>query len=199
MTGEQDLVRAAQGGDRDAFGALVEKHQGMVYSLALRMVGNPEDAADLAQTAFLNAWRGLGSFDGRSAFSTWLYRLTSNACTDFLRREKRRSQFSTTLEDGEDEEEGRQLDLPDERWSPEKALEQSELQAAIRQGLASLSDSHREVLLLRELEGLSYAEIAQALELEEGTVKSRIARARTALREFLVKTGNFSGHPPSKR
>ncbi len=199
MTGEQDLVRAAQGGDRDAFGVLVEKHQGMVYSLALRMVGNPEDAADLAQTAFLNAWRGLASFDGRSAFSTWLYRLTSNACTDFLRREKRRSQLSTTLEDGDDEEEDRQLDLPDERWSPEKALEQSELREAIRQGLASLSDSHREVLLLRELEGMSYTEIAQALELEEGTVKSRIARARMALRDFLVNTGNFSGRPPSKR
>jgi len=195
---EQDLVRAAQNGDRDAFGALVDKHQGMVYALALRMVGNPEDAADLAQDAFLNAWRALGGFDGRSAFSTWLYRLTSNACIDFLRREKRRSQLSMTMEDGEAEEEDRQLDLPDERWSPEKNLERSELRDAIRQGLATLSDDHRQVLLLRELEGLSYAEIGQRLDLEEGTVKSRIARARTALREFLIKSGNFPGAPPSK-
>jgi len=198
MSGEQDLVQAARNGDRDAFGMLVEKHQGMVYALALRMVGNPEDAADLAQTAFLNAWRGLGSFDGRSAFSTWLYRLTSNACTDFLRREKRRSQFSMTMEDDKDEEDDHQLDLPDERWSPEKALEQVELRSAIRLGLAALSEDHREVLILREVEGLSYAEIAQALELEEGTVKSRIARARLALREFLIKSGNFPAPPSSK-
>ncbi len=198
MSGEQDLVRAAQSGDRDAFGALVDRHQGMVYALALRMVGNPEDAADLAQTAFLNAWRGLGGFDGRSAFSTWLYRLTSNACTDFLRREKRRSQFSMTLEDDKDDEDDRQLDLPDERWSPEKALEQSELRQAIRRGLATLSEDHREVLILREVEGLSYAEIAHALGLEEGTVKSRIARARLALREFLIQSGNFPAPPSSK-
>ena len=192
---EQELVRAAQSGDQSAFGQLVTANQAMVYSLAYRMTGNPEDAADLTQEAFLNAWRSLGSFNGQSAFSTWIYRLASNACIDFLRKEKRRTGLSMTLED---EDEDRQADLPDDRWSPQRELERREAQEAVRQVLAALSPEHREVLILRELEGLSYAEIAHALGLEEGTVKSRIARARLSLREFLLKSGNFFDPPPSK-
>jgi RNA polymerase sigma factor (sigma-70 family) len=192
---EASLIRAAQQGDQSAFARLVEANQGRIYSLCYRMTGNNEDAADLTQEAFLNAWRGLGSFGGQAAFSTWLYRLASNACIDFLRREKRRMALSMTQEE---DEEGRQTDLPDERWAPERELERKELQAAVQEGLSTLSPEHRQVLLLRETEGLSYQEIAQCLSLEEGTVKSRIARARLALKEFLVKNGNFSFPPPSK-
>ena len=192
---ELDLVRAAQSGDQGAFGRLVEQNQSKIYSLCYRMTGNPEDAADLTQEAFLNAWRGLSGFGGQSAFSTWLYRLASNACIDFLRREKRRGSLSMTLED---EDEDRQADLPDQRWSPERELERKEVRQALQAGLSALSPEHRQVLLLREAEGLSYQEIAQVLDLEEGTVKSRIARARMALKEFLVKSGNFSLPPPSK-
>ena len=193
---EQELVQAAQQGDQGAFSRLVEANQGKIYSLCFRMTGNPDDAADLTQEAFLNAWRGLGKLGGQSTFSTWLYRLAANACIDFLRREKRRSALSMTLEDGEDED--HQADLPDERWSPERELERKELRNAVQKGLLTLSPEHRQVLLLRETEGLSYQEIAQCLSLEEGTVKSRIARARLALKEFLVKNGNFSFPPPSK-
>ena len=185
---EAELVRAARSGDQTAFGQLVEQHYTMVYNLALRMMGNPEDAADLTQEAFLSAWRSLASFQGQSAFSTWLYRLTSNACIDFLRREKRRGALSLTTED---EEEGRELEVPDERFSPERELEKKEARQLVREGLLSLSPEHREVLVLRELEGLSYEEIAQTLGLEEGTVKSRLARARIALKDFLQKSGNF--------
>lgn len=192
---EASLIRAAQQGDQSAFARLVEANQGRIYSLCYRMTGNSEDAADLTQEAFLNAWRGLGSFGGQAAFSTWLYRLASNACIDFLRREKRRMALSMTQEE---DEEGRQTDLPDERWAPERELERKELQAAVQEGLSTLSPEHRQVLLLRETEGLSYQEIAQCLSLEEGTVKSRIARARLALKEFLVKNGNFSFPSPSK-
>lgn len=192
---EAELIQAARSGDQEAFDRLVETHQGKVYALAYRMTGNREDAADLTQEAFLNAWRGLASFQSQSAFATWLYRLTSNACIDFLRREKRRSALSITVEDDAQE---RQAEIPDLRHSPEQELERQESRQAVRQGLAALSSEHREVLVLRELEGLSYQEIAQQLGLEEGTVKSRIARARMSLREFLLKSGNFSGAPPSK-
>ncbi len=193
---EQQLIAAAQGGDQAAFAALVEANQAMVYSLAYRMTGNSEDAADLSQEAFLNAWRGLARFQGQASFATWLYRLTSNACIDFLRREKRHSTLSLTLEPTD--EESRQAEVTDERWSPEALLDRQENQTAVRQALTQLSDEHREVLLLRELEGLSYREIAQHLGLEEGTVKSRIARARLSLRDFLLKSGNFFEVGPSK-
>ena len=193
---EQELVQAAQQGDQGAFSRLVEANQGKIYSLCFRMTGNPDDAADLTQEVFLSAWRGLGKFGGQSTFSTWLYRLAANACIDFLRREKRRSALSMTLEDGEDED--HQADLPDERWSPERELERKELRNAVQKGLLTLSPEHRQVLLLRETEGLSYQEIGQALDLEEGTVKSRIARARLALKDYLQKSGNFSSFPPSK-
>ena len=196
MPTESELVQRARQGDEGAFAALVEQNQSRIFNLALRMTGNPDDAAELAQEALINAWKGLSKFQGGSSFATWLYRLTSNACIDFLRREKRRSGLSMTVSLDEDEEE-RQVELPDLRYSPEVEAERRELRAAIREGLETRSEEHRQVLVLRELDGLSYAQIGQILGLEEGTVKSRIARARVALRKYLVSTGNFSPPPSS--
>ena len=196
MKPEWELVQRARQGDEDCFAALVEQNQGRIYNLALRMVGNPDDAAELCQEAFLNAWKGLGKFQGDSSFATWLYRLTSNVCIDFLRKEKRRSALSMTvsLDDGGEEQ---QADLPDERYSPHAQAERRERQDTLWAGLAARSEEHRKVLVLRELEGLSYGEIAQLLEVEEGTVKSRIARARLALRKYLLQSGNFFDEPSS--
>ena len=187
---EQELVERARRGEESAFEALVTENDKRIYNLCLRLVGNPEDAAELTQEAFLNAWRGLGRFQGESSFSTWLYRLASNVCIDFLRKEKRRQSLSMTVSlDGEEGE--RQAELPDERHAPERELERAEVRRAVAEGLERLSPEHRQVLVMRERSGLSYAEIGAVLGLEEGTVKSRISRARGALRKVLTEQGNF--------
>lgn len=194
MTQEKDerlLVTQAKGGSQDAFEQLVKLHEKRIYNLALRMVGNPEDACELTQEAFLSAWRGLPAFKMECSFGTWLYRLASNACIDYLRKEKRRRVVSMTAVSEEDEE--YQTEFPDLRYNPETALERREILDEIRKGLDSLSAEHRQILVMRELSSMTYAEIAGVLKLEEGTVKSRISRARVQLRGFLVNTGNF--HP----
>ena len=189
---EQELVTRAKRGDQDAFAQLVEANQNKIYSLALRMTGNPEDGADLAQEAFLKAWRSLPAFQEESSFSTWLYKLTSNLCIDFLRKEKRRKAAVTTVSLDDDEDDSPPMEVPDHRFTPETEVERRELRAAMGRALQVMSDEHRQILILREVEGLSYTEIAGLLDLEEGTVKSRIARARISLRNILQKDGNFS-------
>lgn len=188
------LAEKARRGDQDAFAALVEQNQGKVYNLALRLTGSAEDAADVAQEAFLNAWRGLPSFQGGCAFSTWLYRLTHNAAIDFLRRRSRQQGSGLSL-DGD--ECGLDNLVPDPAPTPQEQVERKELQEALSEGLARLSPEYRQALSLR-LAGLSYAEIAQTLDVEEGTVKSRIARARLNLRNFLRETGNLPAAAASK-
>ena len=188
---ENELVRAAAHGDEAAFGELVRMYENKAYHLALRMCGNAEDACDVAQDAFLAAWRGLPSFRGDAGFSTWLYRLVSNAAIDHLRRTKhQRSQMSL-----DDEE--MNLDTPDPAPGPQENAESLDLQRVVQDGLNQLGDDHRTVLVMREVQSLSYEEIARALAIDLGTVKSRISRARSALRKILLKSGNLSGYLPS--
>lgn len=190
MMSEQELVARAKAGDERAFEQLMLDNQNRIYNLTLRMTGNPDDALDMAQEAFLRAWRGLKFFKGDSAFSTWLYRLASNVCLDHLRRQKRRQ--NVNLPQLADDEEDTVPDVPDERYQPEQCFEKQELREAVQQGLDKLSPEHRQVLVMREINGLSYQEIADVLDLEAGTVKSRINRARLALRKILLEGGNFS-------
>lgn len=185
----------AKSGDDEAFAQLMRDNEKRIYNLTLRMTGNPEDAMDLAQEAFFNAWRGLKFFKGNSAFSTWVYRLASNACIDHLRRQKRRQDISAPIPTLEEDD--RQPDIPDERFQPEQELERQELRRAVTQALDQLSTEHRQVLVMREINGLSYQEISDVLDLEAGTVKSRIARARISLRKILLESGNFSNFPSS--
>lgn len=197
MTREEEyaVIRQVCAGDTDAFEALVTAYQKQVYNLALRTVGNEEDAADMTQEAFLRAYRSLGSFRGDSKFSVWLYRLTTNICIDFLRSRGRRPTVSLTAAD--EDEEPQELDVADDRFDPVQSLERAELRRAVQRGLASLPEDYRRILMLRELSGLSYAEIGQVLRLEEGTVKSRLFRARKKLCDFLRKDGNLPDSFPS--
>ena len=195
---EAELISKAQQGDEDAFAELLETHQGKVYGLILRLTGSTEDAMELTQETFFNAWCGLPSFHQDSKFSTWLYRLATNATLDFFRKEKRRRSLSvSSLSVEDDDDDLRVLDIPDHRFTPQSEAERRELQEAVHRGLSKLSDEHRQVLVLRELNGLSYSEIAQVLQIEEGTVKSRISRARVSLRKILLEDGNFSYITPS--
>ncbi len=186
---EAEIVRRVLEGDADAFGAIVDEYQKNVYNLALRMTGNPEDAQDMSQEAFIKAFNSLASFRGDSKLSVWLYRIVSNVCLDFLRSRKRRQTVSLNMDDGEGG--SSELEIPDLSAMPEEELNRRLTREAVRKGLLSLPEDQREILLLREIEGLSYDEIAQALELEAGTVKSRIFRARKRLCAQLVSGGNI--------
>lgn len=192
---EQELVTRAKQGDQSAFEQLVRDNEKRIYNLTLRMVSDPEDALDLSQEAFLNAWKGLASFKGDSAFSTWLYRLASNACLDFLRSKKRRQDTTGSPLSLDDE------DAPpppsDDSSRPDLQLERKERSQALHRGLDALPPHHRQILVMRELSGLSYQEISQVLDLDLGTVKSRLTRARTALKKILSEDGNFFSPPPS--
>ncbi len=199
MTKEQELaaIRRVQRGDVNAFEPLMAAYEKNVYNLALRMTGNAQDAEDMTQEAFLKAYSSLDSFRGDSKFSVWLYRIVSNVCLDHLRRKSRRPAVSLSMED--DEGEDVQLDLPDTSQSPEELLEKKLTREAVQRGLAQLPEDARQILLLREIQGLSYEEIGEALHLEAGTVKSRIFRARKKLCAFLLEDGNIPDSFTSSR
>ena len=192
---EDRWVADARRGDADAFESLIHLYEKQIYGLCLRLCGNREDAQEAAQEAFLSAWQGLPSFRGDAGFSTWLYRLASNACMDLLRRERRsRSAAGPSLDDMLIN-----FELSDPSPGPQERAERSELCQAVADGLQVLSPRHREILILREIHQLSYDEISQVLQLDEGTVKSRINRARKQLRIFLVHRGNFFTPSPSEQ
>lgn len=194
---EHHIIDDIRSGNVNAFEQLVEDQSKIVYNLCLRMVGNEQDACDLSQEAFLKAYTNLSVFRGDSKFSSWLYRMTTNLCLDFLRRRSRQKTVLLTYDTDDGGENF--LQIPDNAPSPEAEAERRELRDAVRQGLSELPESQREILLLREIGQLSYEEIARQLALEPGTVKSRIFRARKRLCEILIKDGNLSDALPSKQ
>lgn len=193
---EQEVIRRVLDGDSESFEQLIREYEKNVYNLALRMTGSSEDAYDMSQEAFLKAYTSLRSFRGDCKFSVWLYRIVSNVCLDFLRSRSRRSTESLTVENDEGEEAIREI--PDEQLSPETLLEKKLTREAVRRGLLALPEDQRKILLLREIEGLRYEEIASVLDIEPGTVKSRIFRARKKLCAILAADGNISVSGPSK-
>ena len=197
LTREQEaqIVQRVLQGDVNAFEKLVLEYEKSVYAITQRMTGNAEDAADMTQETFIKAYNSLSSFRGDSKFSVWLYRIATNVCLDFLRSRSRKPTVSLSVEDDDGEEV--ELDIADESQSPERLLERGLTRDAVRRGLDALSPEYRQILLLREIQGLSYEEIADVLTLEVGTVKSRIFRARKRLCAFLLADGNIPDFAPS--
>lgn len=182
---DRDLVRRALDGDESAFALLVRRYERGLYNLALRMVRDAEQARDLTQEIFLRVHRSLARYDPVYPFPSWIYRVGSNLCIDWIRRRRIDTVSLDAPIGGEEDGPTREVagDLPD----PAELLEKKERRRMISRALAKLPESHRLVLLLRHQRDLSYEEIAVALDVPLGTVKARIHRAREALRRILEK------------
>jgi RNA polymerase sigma-70 factor, ECF subfamily len=181
MVVEDPRIERAQSGDLSAFNELVVEYQSLVCNVCLRMLGSQQAAEDAAQEAFINAWRSISRFRGDS-FRAWLLRIATNLCRDELRRRGRRpsSSLDTALEAG-------MPDPPDEEPLPEESVLNAELRGSLQAALAELPEEQRTAIVLCDVEGLDYAEIAVAMKTSLGTVKSRIARARMRMREAMLR------------
>jgi RNA polymerase sigma-70 factor (ECF subfamily) len=179
---EVALIHAAQRGDLPAFNQLILHYQGLAYNVAFRVLGEPDMAADATQDGFLKAYRALASFRGGS-FKSWLLRIITNTCYDQLRSQKRRP--ATSLEDLAVELD-HVPDLIQHDPDPEEIVLRGELGAMIQSGIQGLPEDQRTTLVLADIEGLSYQEIAEVTGVQLGTVKSRLSRARLRLRGFLL-------------
>lgn len=179
---ENALIARAQEGDVDAFNRLVLAYQQLAYNVAYRVVGNPDSAADATQDAFLRAFRALSSFRGGS-FKAWLLRIVTNCCYDQMRGRKRRP--TTALDDILEDDEHNEL-LADASESPEDYVSRLDLDATIERALQSLPYDQRVIVIMSDIQGLSYEEISQTVSVSLGTVKSRLSRGRTKMRDYLL-------------
>jgi len=195
---DRTLVRAAQRGDEQAFRKLVERYQRRVVQLALGMTKDPDEAMDIAQETFVKVHRYLPSFKGDSSFYTWTYRIAMNLCLDAQRRRGRLERVD--LAEGDEAEIEAAMDPPSSALSgPQRQTLNAELRDKIEDALAGLSENHRAILLLREIEGLSYEELAKVLGIRKGTVMSRLFHARlkmqNKLREYLGEDAPEADEP----
>ena len=192
MATEEILIAKSKQGDLAAYGQLVERHQNMVYNLALKLLGSPEDAKDAAQEIFIKAYRSLPGFQGEAGFSTWLYRVASNKCLDFLRKKNRERERNYSLEEGFSQE------AVSSQYEPEKAFLLKERQERLKKAVTELPETYRLVLVLHHYQGLSYREVAGIMGLPEKTVATRLHRAKQLLRNKLLG-GDADELPESKK
>lgn len=189
---EEMLVSKAQKGDRLAFEELMDIYFKRIYSIAYRMAGNADDASDMTQEVMLKLYRNIKSFGGNSRFSTWVYRVATNTCLDELKKLRRHASFS--IDSGVETDEGSiTAEIEDTAPTPEQKAEQGELKELVAKALNKLGDEHKTVVVLRDIQGFSYDEIARILGCSEGTVKSRISRGRAKLKSVLEKDFGFGG------
>lgn len=180
MEDERQLVERAQAGDQDAFQEIVQRYQRKVYSICYGMLKNQQDALDVSQDVFIKVFRYLKNFNHSSSFYTWLYRITVNKCIDFIRKQNRRAEldYNDAVAPGEGVD-GDENILPSTLgMQPDRVYARKELREKMLEALESLSEKHRTILILREVEGLAYEEIADVLGISKGTVMSRLFHAR---------------------
>ena len=187
---EHELIIKAGRGDAYAFEQLMSAHESKMYAVALRMCGNREDAQDCLQEAMIRVYRAISGFKGQSSFSTWVYRITMNSCLDELRRRKNRTATSldAMLENG--------FAPSDDGDTPEQSSLRSEQRRVLERAIADLPDDMKAAIVLRDIQGCSYDEIAQALNANVGTIKSRISRGREKLRSMLMEQPELFGRHP---
>lgn len=185
---EASLITAAQRGDVNSYNTLVLNYQNQAFSVAYRIMGDPDAAADATQEAFISAYKAINRFRGGS-FKAWLLRIVTNACYDELRRRKRRP--NTSLDALYVEDEAADASLTSRPENPEAYAQRMDLQSAIMGCLQGLSEDQRTVAILSDIEGLSYEEIAESIGTALGTVKSRLSRARAGLRDCLQGYGEL--------
>jgi RNA polymerase sigma-70 factor, ECF subfamily len=183
---EKYLLHQSKNGDMAAFGQLIEGYQKKVFNIALRMLGNPDDASEVAQEVFIRVYKSVKNFKEESSFSTWIYRITTNTCLDELRKRKNKEHISLD-EDIHHEDGDMKRQVEDSRPTPDIIAEKNELRKIVKLAINSLSEDHRIVIILRDIQDLSYEEIAKIVKCPEGTVKSRINRARSELKEILKR------------
>ncbi|WP_157595245.1 RNA polymerase sigma factor [Plesiocystis pacifica] len=184
------LVTAVQGGDRRAFKILMQRYQRKVYAVAFGFLRNQEDALDVVQESFIKVHRYIGKFEGNSSFYTWLYRIVANLCIDHLRKAKRHRdvEFDDGLRhDGKDEPPSDLLPHLAQFGDPSDMLRRKEILQAVEASLDHLSDKHRAVIVMRELQGMSYEEMAQAMKCSKGTIMSRLFHARRNMQKLLTE------------
>ncbi|HOQ01130.1 MAG TPA: sigma-70 family RNA polymerase sigma factor [Acetivibrio clariflavus] len=190
ISNEKDLVERAKSGDLEAFEQLIIGCQKKVFNIAFRMVGNYDDANELAQEVFIKAFRSIKNFKGDSSFSTWIYRITANVCLDELRKRKNRTIVSLDqdieLNDGDVKRQ-----MPDNAPTPDMEAESNEVKSIVNESIQQLPDDYKSMIILRDIQGFSYDEISKIVNCPEGTVKSRINRARQALKKFFRQRRNF--------
>jgi RNA polymerase sigma-70 factor (ECF subfamily) len=206
---DRALVERVQAGDKEAFRTLVERHQRRAFSIAMSLVRDENDARELVQDAFLRVYKNIGTFQGQSSFFTWLYRIITNLSIDLIRKPGRQvaeldeNRVGTT----DSEETGPSKDFPFlsriDGADPADVVRRGEIASRLREALAALPDYHRGVILMREIEGLSYEEMAQAMGVSKGTIMSRLFHARQKLQKALVDCyqeqvgGRAIAQPPS--
>lgn len=181
------LVESFKAGSEQAFNELVARHSAKMYQLAYGMLGNKEDAEEVAQDAFVKVYKNIGQFRGDASFSTWLYRITANLARNRYHWNKRRgSQVNVSAHlEAVGDEAARDIEMPDSSKSPEALIQEEELKADIMGGMRRLPDKLREIMTLRHVEDMRYERIAEILDCKIGTVKSRLARARESLKEMV--------------